>query len=98
MPIPHEPESVRAVSRPPVAGRQLVQGAVLAILFLAASLTVRAQDGPRYVLVLTSFEQQFSPHNAFNAAFRAELTEQLSEPVQFIDVSLPPISPTACEK
>lgn len=94
MPIPHEPDSVRSMSAPRVAVRDLVRRAVLVTLFLAASVTVSSQDGPRYVLVLTSFEQQFSPHNAFNSVFRAELTERLSEPVQFIDVSLPPVSPT----
>ena len=63
-------------------------------MLLAASVAGRAQNGPRYILVLTSFEQQFSPHNVFYSAFRAELTERSSDPVQFIDVSLPPTSQT----
>src|SRR5688572_14915370 len=70
------------------------RGAALVIMLLAACVTVRAQTGPRYILVLTSFEQQFCPHNFFYSAFRAELTERSSDPVQFIDVSLPPSSPT----
>lgn len=48
-----------------------------------------AQTSLRYVAVLSSFEQQFSPHNVVDAAFRAELTLRSTEPVQFIEVSLP---------
>jgi PAS domain S-box-containing protein len=70
------------------------RGAALVIMLLAACVAGRAQNGPRYILVLTSFEQQFSPHNVFYSAFRAELTERSPDPVQFIDVSLPPTSPT----
>jgi PAS domain S-box-containing protein len=44
------------------------------------------------VLVLSSFEQQFSPHNVFNGTFRTELTRHSPEPIQFIDVSLPSTS------
>ena len=85
--------NVHAV-RPAGAVRACARWAALVIAILTGSVTGRAQDGPRYVLVLTSFEQQFSPHNVFNNAFRAELTERLSEPVQFIDVSLPPAAAT----
>ncbi len=70
------------------------RGAALVIMLLVACVTGRAQDGPKYILVLTSFEQQFSPHNVFYDAFRAELTERSSDPVQFIQVTLPPASPT----
>ncbi len=66
----------------------------LVFVLVAAAVPGRAQNGPQYILVLTSFEQQFSPHNVFYAAFRAELTERLADPVQFIDVTLPPQSPT----
>jgi PAS domain S-box-containing protein len=77
------PASARACTRARCA---------LILLLLTVAVTGRAQSGPQYVLVLTSFEQQFSPHNVFKAAFRAELTEKSAEPIQFIDVSLPPTS------
>ena len=72
--------------------RGWLTGALLVLLAAVPTVT-RAQSTPRYILVLTSFEQQFSPHNVFNAAFRAELTQRSSEPIQFIDVALPPTSP-----
>lgn len=59
----------------------------LALFALAARSD--AQSLPRYVAVLSSFEQQFSPHNVVDAAFRAELTLRSAEPIQFIDVLLP---------
>ena len=67
--------------------RQIVL--LVALALVSAVMPGEAQSPPRYVLVLTSFEQQFSPHNVFKAVFRAELTERSSEPVQFIDVTLP---------
>ena len=76
-----------------IAGRR-ARWVALVILLLAIPATGWSQEGPRYVLVLTSFEQQFSPHNVFNSVFRAELTERFPEPVQFIDVLLPPTSPS----
>lgn len=63
-------------------------GAVLLALLVCGSSS-DAQLRPRYVLLLSSFDQQFSPHNVFTAVFRTELTLRSPEPVQFIDVSLP---------
>ena len=40
-------------------------------------------------MVLTSFEQQFSPHSIVSAVFREELTLRSPRPVQFVDISLP---------
>jgi PAS domain S-box-containing protein len=62
---------------------------VIILALLALEWSGAAQSRPRYLLVLSSFEQQFSPHNVFNGAFRTELTRRSPEPVQFIDVSLP---------
>lgn len=63
-------------------------GALLLALLVSGSFG-QAQSRPRYVLLLSSFDQQFSPHNVFTAVFRTELTLRSPEPVQFIDVSLP---------
>jgi signal transduction histidine kinase len=41
------------------------------------------------VLVLSSFDQQFSPYNVFNGVFRTELSRSSPQPVQFIDVLVP---------
>ena len=60
---------------------------LLALVFTTASGI--AQSEPRYVLVLSSFDQQFSPHNVFNGVFRAELSRSSPQPVQFIDVLVP---------
>jgi PAS domain S-box-containing protein len=62
---------------------------VIILTLVALASSGAAQSQPRYVLVLSSFQQQFSPHNVFNGAFRTELTRRSPEPVQFIDVSLP---------
>jgi PAS domain S-box-containing protein len=65
---------------------------VILFAFVALASSSAAQRQPRYVLVLSSFEQQFSPHNVFNGTFRAELARHSPEPVQFVDVSLPSTS------
>jgi PAS domain S-box-containing protein len=65
---------------------------VIILAFVALVSSSAAQSQPRYVLVLSSFEQQFSPHNVFNGIFRTELTQRSPEPVQFVDVSLPSTS------
>lgn len=65
-----------------------LRGALLLSLVALAS-SGHAQTRPRYVLLLSSFDQQFSPHNVFTRVFRTELTLLSPEPVQFIDVSLP---------
>ena len=88
------PSQRRPASRLAAIGGIRARWVALVILLFAAAATGRSQGAPRYVLVLTSFEQQFSPHNVFNSVFRAELTERLTDPVQFIDVLLPPSSPT----
>jgi PAS domain-containing protein len=70
------------------------------ILVFALFVLVRPSDAQpplRYVAVLRSFEQQFSPHNVVDAAFRAELTLRATEPVQFIDVLLPSPQSTAAD-
>jgi PAS domain S-box-containing protein len=69
--------------------RLRLSGAVLLAVLVSGSSS-DAQLRPRYVLLLSSFDQQFSPHNVFTAVFRTELTLRSPEPVQFIDVSLPP--------
>lgn len=91
---PQDRQDIRTVRPSRGVARTRARWATLFIFLLAASVTSRAQNGPRYILVLTSFEQQFSPHNVFYNAFRVELTERSSDPLQFIDVSLPPTSPT----
>jgi len=91
---PDDSAAVRTVSLARSTILLCVRWAVVSVILLAASVTGGAQSSPRYILVLTSFEQQFSPHNVFYSAFRAELTERSADPVQFIDVSLPPTSPT----
>jgi hypothetical protein len=63
--------------------------AILAVVLLAYALPCLAQTDPRRVLVLTSFEQQFLPHNVVSAVFREELTLRSQRPVQFVDVSVP---------
>lgn len=68
--------------------RLRLSGALLLALLVSGS-SGEAQLRPRYVLLLSSFDQQFSPHNVFTAVFRTELTLHSPEPVQFIDVSLP---------
>lgn len=65
-----------------------LRGALFLSLIAIAS-SGHAQTRPRYVLLLSSFDQQFSPHNVFTSVFRTELTLLSHEPVQFIDVSLP---------
>jgi hypothetical protein len=64
-------------------------GGGLLLVLLVSGSSSDAQLRPRYVLLLSSFDQQFSPHNVFTAVFRTELTLRSPEPVQFIDVSLP---------
>ena len=71
--------------------------AVIILAFVALVSSSAAQSSPRYVLVLSSFEQQFSPHAVFNGIFRTELTRSSPEPVQFIDVSLPSTSNQALQ-
>ena len=63
-------------------------GALWVSLFVCVASS-GAQTQPRYVLVLSSFEQRFSPHSVVAAVFRTELASPAPEPVQFIDVSLP---------
>ena len=71
--------------------------AVIILAFVVLVTSATAQSPPRYVLVLSSFEQQFSPHAEFNGMFRTELTRRSPEPVQFIDVSLPSTSNQALQ-
>jgi len=66
-------------------------GALFVSLLAGAPSSV-AQTQPRYILVLSSFEQRFSPHSVFAAVFRTELASRSPEPIQFIDASLPSTS------
>ena len=66
-------------------------GALFVSLLVGVPSSV-AQTQPRYVLVLSSFEQRFSPHSVFAGVFRTELASRSTEPIQFIDASLPSAS------
>src|SRR6187549_2562479 len=58
---------------------------VAALLTLAG--TARADPGPRRVLLLYSYEREFS-HNTFARLFRPELARTSPEPIDFIELSL----------
>jgi PAS domain S-box-containing protein len=59
-------------------------GTLLAVLAAGGA----ASAGPKQVMLLYSFGAEFAPFNAFSETFRAELVEQLGDPVAFYDVEL----------
>lgn len=61
-----------------------------ALLILASASSGAAQTEPRNVLLLNSFEREFSPQNVFGATLRTELARQFSAPINFFEVSLHP--------
>ena len=56
-------------------------------LVLGLAPAARAQTQPRQVLLLYSYEREFT-HTAFAGMFRPELSRSLAEPVHYIEVAL----------
>ena len=63
-------------------------GAAL-VLMLVSRLSAQAPD-PRNVLILHSYERDFTTQSAFATLFRAELSGNSPIPINFIEVSLQP--------
>jgi len=55
----------------------------------ASSTTQSAESGPRRVLVLHSYGQDFSPWNAITGGFRQQLIMQSPHAIELHEVSLP---------
>ena len=65
--------------------RRFLFAGVTAMCLLACA--VRAGAGPRHVLLLYSYEREFS-HYTFAGLFRPELTRTSTEPIDFVEVAL----------
>jgi signal transduction histidine kinase len=59
----------------------------VAAAFVLLAIAVRADAAPRRVLLLYSYEREFS-HYTFASLFRPELTRTSTEPIDFIEVAL----------
>src|SRR6476469_4181759 len=59
---------------------------VCAALWAGLAAAPAAQAGPRHVLLLYSYEREFS-HYTFAGLFRPELTRTSPEPIDFIELS-----------
>jgi len=65
-----------------------LQGMVLLVVLFAA--VAATQSAPRRILLVHSFNREFAPFDAFVGNFRTEIARRVTEPVQFIEVSLQP--------
>jgi PAS domain S-box-containing protein len=61
-----------------------------AVLIAALASPGAAQSGARNVLLLNSFQRGMLPHTEFAEKFRAELSRESPEPVNFLEMSLQP--------
>jgi PAS domain S-box-containing protein len=57
------------------------------VLLLGLAPAASAQSQPRHVLLLYSYEREFT-HTAFAGMFRPELTRSSTEPINYIEVAL----------
>jgi hypothetical protein len=64
--------------------------ALCLIAFLVSLLDTHGGEAPRVkrVLILHSFGRDFAPFNAVSSAFRTELAQQSTTPVEFLEASL----------
>ena len=61
-----------------------------AVLIAALASPGAAQSGARNVLLLNSFQRGMLPHTEFTEKFRAELSREWTEPINFLEMSLQP--------
>src|SRR5262245_4678579 len=70
-----------------------VRGLGILLLIAVASAPVAARprsERPRHVLLLHSYEREFSPFDHIAEVFQKELSQQSTQQISFFDVSLQP--------
>lgn len=67
--------------------RRLI-GILPVVAIVAGFPPAAAKDDPQRVLILNSFGRDFAPYSAVASAFRADLAEMASDPIEFLEVSL----------
>ena len=85
-----EAADIKAIRRSIVGGLMRRLAVLWAIVLIAVASVCAAEEAPRNVLLLNSYEREFEPLSYVAQVFRTEVSRHLAVPVHFVEISVQP--------